>query len=37
LRAEFQSAKETLRDDQVQLWATQIVKALEALGGTQRA
>lgn len=37
LRAEFQSAERTLRDDEVQLWATQIVKALEALGGTQRA
>jgi phenylalanyl-tRNA synthetase beta chain len=37
LRAEFQSAECTLRDDEVQLWATQIVKALEALGGTQRA
>ena len=37
LRAEFQSAERTLRDDEVQGWATQIVKALEALGGVQRA
>ena len=37
LRAEFQSGERTLRDDEVQLWATQIVKALEALGGVQRA
>ena len=37
VRAEFQSAERTLRDDEVQLWATQIVKTLEALGGTQRA
>ncbi len=37
LRAEFQSSTGTLTDDEVQLWATQIVKALESLGGTQRA
>lgn len=37
LRAEFQSAERTLRDDEVALWAQQIVKALEALGGTLRA
>jgi phenylalanyl-tRNA synthetase beta chain len=37
LRAEFQSAERTLRDDEVALWATQIIKALEALGGTLRA
>ncbi len=37
LRAEFQSAERTLRDEEVALWAQQIVKALEALGGTLRA
>ncbi|HWR37808.1 MAG TPA: phenylalanine--tRNA ligase subunit beta [Clostridia bacterium] len=36
LRAEFQSSERTLRDDEVALWAQQIIKALEALGGTQR-
>jgi phenylalanyl-tRNA synthetase beta chain len=37
LRAEFQSVERTLRDDEVALWADQIVQALKALGGTQRA
>ncbi len=37
LRATFQSAERTLRDDEVALWSTQIVKALEAIGGSQRA
>ena len=37
LRAEFQSAERTLRDEEVALWAQQIIKALEALGGTLRA
>ena len=37
LRAAFQSAERTLRDDEVALWSQQIVKALEALGGQQRA
>jgi phenylalanyl-tRNA synthetase beta chain len=36
LRVEFQSAERTLRDEEVALWATQIVNALTALGGTQR-
>jgi phenylalanyl-tRNA synthetase beta chain len=36
LRAEFQSADRTLRDEEVVLWATQIVTALTTLGGTQR-
>ncbi len=36
LRATFQSAERTLRDDEVALWSTQIVKALEAIGGSQR-
>ncbi len=37
LRAEFQSAERTLRDDEVAAWATQLIKALEGIGGTQRA
>ena len=37
LRAEFQSGDRTLRDEEVTIWAAQIVKALETLGGTQRA
>jgi phenylalanyl-tRNA synthetase beta chain len=37
LRAEFQSAERTYRDEEVQVWAAQIVAALNALGGTQRA
>ncbi len=37
LRAEFQSGERTLRDEEVTVWAAQIVKALETLGGTQRA
>jgi len=37
LRAEFQSGERTLRDEEVTVWAMQIVKALETLGGTQRA
>jgi len=37
LRAEFQSAERTLRDEEVTVWAAQIVKALETLGGNQRA
>ncbi len=37
LRVEFQSAERTLRDDEVALWSQQIIKALQALGGTQRA
>ena len=37
LRAEFQSCERTLRDEEVTVWAAQIVKALETLGGTQRA
>jgi len=36
LRAEFQSAERTLRDEEVTVWAAQIVKALETLGGSQR-
>jgi phenylalanyl-tRNA synthetase beta subunit len=37
LRAEFQSADRTLRDEEIVLWTQQIVAALKALGGTQRA
>jgi phenylalanyl-tRNA synthetase beta chain len=37
MRAKFQSGERTLRDDEVAQWAEQIVKALEALGGVQRA
>ncbi len=37
LRATFQSSEHTLRDDEVALWSQQIVKALQALGGTLRA
>jgi phenylalanyl-tRNA synthetase beta chain len=37
MRAKLQSTDRTLRDDEVALWAGQITKALEALGGVQRA
>jgi len=37
LRAVFQSSERTLRDDEVAGWAQQLVKALEALGGTLRS
>ncbi len=37
LRAEFQSAERTLTDEEVAAWAAQMVKALGAIGGTQRA
>jgi phenylalanyl-tRNA synthetase beta chain len=37
LRAEFQSTERTLRDDEVAQWSSQIIKALESVGGTQRA
>ncbi|HSM86671.1 MAG TPA: phenylalanine--tRNA ligase subunit beta, partial [Candidatus Limnocylindrales bacterium] len=37
LRAGFQSAERTLRDDEVAQWATQIVNALERVGGSQRS
>jgi len=36
LRAQFQSADRTLRDDEVARWSTQIIQALEAIGGTLR-
>lgn len=36
LRARFQSAERTLRDDEVAGWAQQIVGALESLGGKLR-
>jgi phenylalanyl-tRNA synthetase beta chain len=37
LRARFQSAERTLREDDVAQWSAQIIKALEELGGTLRA
>ncbi len=37
LRATFQSNERTLRDDEVAQWSAQIIKALEGLGGVQRA
>jgi len=37
MRAMFQSRERTLRDDEVAQWAGQIAKALEELGGVQRA
>ena len=37
LRVEFQSPERTLTDDEVSIWAQQIIKALEALGGVLRA
>jgi phenylalanyl-tRNA synthetase beta chain len=37
MRAKFQSSEHTLRDDEVARWAAQITKALEGLGGVQRA
>lgn len=37
LRATFQSAERTLRDKEVAVWSQQIIGALTALGGVQRA
>ncbi len=37
LRARLQSRERTLRDDEIASWSAQITKALEALGGVQRA
>ena len=37
MRAKFQSSERTLRDDEVAAWAGRIAKALEGLGGVQRA
>jgi phenylalanyl-tRNA synthetase beta chain len=37
VRATFQSAERTLRDDEVALRSQQIIKALESLGGTLRS
>jgi phenylalanyl-tRNA synthetase beta chain len=36
LRARFQSAERTLRDDEVAGWAQQIIRSLEAIGGKLR-
>lgn len=37
LRARFQSAERTLREDEVAHWSTQVITALERLGGRLRA
>lgn len=37
MRAKFQSFERTLREDEVNEWAAEIVSALTKLGGTQRA
>ena len=37
LRAESQSEDRTLRDEEDALWSEQIIKALQAIGGVQRA
>ena len=37
LRAKFQSAERTLREEEVAVWSAKIVAALQGLGGTQRA
>jgi phenylalanyl-tRNA synthetase beta chain len=37
MRAQFQSAEHTLRDDEVAQWSADIIKALEAIGGTLRS
>ena len=37
LRARLQSEEGTLRDEQIAVWSSQIVAALHALGGVQRA
>ncbi len=37
LRANFQSSERTLRDDEVAEWSAQVTRALEELGGVQRA
>ncbi len=37
LRARFQSAEHTLREEEVAQWSAQIIKALESLGGKLRA
>jgi phenylalanyl-tRNA synthetase beta chain len=37
LRAQFQSAERTLRDDEVAQWSARIIQALKAIGGTLRS
>jgi phenylalanyl-tRNA synthetase beta chain len=37
LRARFQSGDRTLREDEVAHWSAEVIKALEKLGGSQRA
>ena len=36
LRATFQSAERTLREEEITKWSAQIIKKLEELGGTLR-
>lgn len=37
LRAKFQSSERTLRDDEVAQWSAEIIRTLEAIGGSLRA
>jgi phenylalanyl-tRNA synthetase beta chain len=37
LRAKFQSRERTLREEEVSGWTSELIEALEKLGGTQRA
>jgi phenylalanyl-tRNA synthetase beta chain len=37
VRARYQSPERTLRDEEINQWSQQIVKALETLGGTMRS
>ena len=37
VRVTFQAADRTLRDDEVATWSEQMIQALEAFGGAQRA
>jgi phenylalanyl-tRNA synthetase beta subunit len=37
MRAKLQSGERTLRDEEIAAWSGKIVKALEGLGGVQRA
>jgi len=37
VRAKFQSGDRTLREDEIAKWSVHITKALESLGGVQRA
>lgn len=37
LRSTFQSSERTFREEEVAVWSSQVVKAIESLGGIQRA